>query len=367
MSGKRECLELVGDVATQAGLCTASWWSAVREPAASGPSSAADVWDWYQLGGGFLGINSASAVFRDRFRELYTECRVPSPADAEITVRCHVSLRQRDLAFIRFVDKHRLDPVEFVRKVFPDRTFTTKPAESNWTLVGYPGGEPFVAFRDDCAVAPADGPWPSLLGSLAVNRVFRLQERTVLLHAASVAVSGKGVLISGAKASGKTTVSLALAVRNHTLLGDEAAAVTLSPLELLPMRRTLSLRQGPHASGLDPLLAVANCTREKYPDGTPRTRVAARDLFSSPPRPVPLRHIFLLRSLGSVAHVESFSPRLADATALSPFGSSLWGSSPAARTMRLFQVLSLARCHRLDVGAPEETAALIEHVVEASS
>jgi serine kinase of HPr protein (carbohydrate metabolism regulator) len=55
---------------------------------------------------------------------------------------------------------------------------------------------------------------------------------------------GQGLLLVGPKGSGKTTISLALAARGHDFLGDEMAGVRIGSLELVPVRRSLAVRDG---------------------------------------------------------------------------------------------------------------------------
>ena len=347
------------------------WWSSAPEIAeAAEARKDSGAWDWYLLGKGFLGISSDYAGFRKRFRQLYGECRAEQPAPGSATVRCRVfRIRTKSLSFIRMKDDVALDAVGFVHMIFPDRKFYEQPSHlEGWRLLADREGtaDPFIAFGGDCALAPEEGPWQSLIGSLAVNRLFRLQEDVLFFHGATVSIRGQGVLLAGPKASGKTTISLALAARGHALLGDETAAVNTSSTTLLPMRRSLSVRTGPRAATVDHLLRTVASDSEVYPDGTSRLRAHARDLFPGPqPSPAPLRHAFLMRSFGDEPRVESFSASLRDVGRLGPLGCSLWHADKS-RMIHFFQILSKIRCHFVDVGSPDDTAALIEKTVEGS-
>jgi hypothetical protein len=347
------------------------WWRSAREIAeAVEARKDPGTWDWYLLGNGFLGISSDYASFRKRFRQLYGECRAKQPTPGCATVRCRVfRIRAKSLSFIRMKDDVALDAVGFVHMIFPDRKFyeQASPLEG-WRLLADREGpvDPFIAFCGDCALAPEEGPWQSLVGSLAVNRLFRLQSDVLFFHGATVSVGGQGVLLAGPKASGKTTISLALAARGHVLLGDETAAVNTSSTTLLPMRRSVSVRTGPRAATVDGLLRTVASDSEVYPDGTSRLRVQVGDLFpGSQPSPAPLRHAFLMRSFGDQPRVESFSAGLRDLDRLGPLGCSLWRTDKS-RMIHFFQLLSRIQCHFVDVGSPDDTAALIEKTVEGS-
>jgi hypothetical protein len=99
--------------------------------------------------------------------------------------------------------------------------------------------------------------------------------------------------------------------------------------------------------------------------------VQARELFPADPvAPVALRAAFLLRSFRKRPRVERFAPSVAQMDTLRDLPLRLqWGIAPALRLLRFAQaVRALTRvpCYFLDVGRPEETADLIEKIVEDS-
>jgi serine kinase of HPr protein (carbohydrate metabolism regulator) len=56
------------------------------------------------------------------------------------------------------------------------------------------------------------------------------------IHGASLQIGAAGVVLVGASHSGKTTTSLHLAARGHTLLGDEIALIRLATGAAGPLR-----------------------------------------------------------------------------------------------------------------------------------
>ena len=185
----------------------APWWRRAPQIAdameAEGDSG---NWDWYLLAKGYLGVCSDYPAFRRRFQQIYGECRAERPSPSSVTVRCRVfRIRAKSLSFIRMVDYSLaadgpLDTLEFVRMIFPDRKFSERPSRvEGWRLLsfGEAAADPFIAFRGDCALAPEEGPWQSLAGSLTANRLFRLQRDVLFFHGATVSINGQGLLLSG--------------------------------------------------------------------------------------------------------------------------------------------------------------------------
>lgn len=326
--------------------------------------------EWYQFGDGLLGVRSDDAPFRDRFRTVFAECAVRgdvSPTSPRVL--CTVSnVSPAELAVIHFDDPEPLDAARFATTLFADRAYTVEAEASGWSLVGSDprGGAVGIAFKDALAVAPQTSRWQPLLGNLALNRVLRLQEDVLFLHAASVVIGSKGVLLTGPKHGGKTTLSTALAARGHGFLGDELSAVRISTRQMLPFRRAISFREGPRSAAVDAALASEpDPVIEEYPDGAPRRRALPRDLFPGAAAPsATLEAIFVLRSFAGRARVEPFVPAAAEARVLAPFASSLWGVPEALRAMRMGALMAASSCYYLDAGTPDETADLIERITE---
>ncbi len=91
----------------------------------------------------------------------------------------------------------------------------------------------------------------------AVNTLARAHPGdSVLLHAASVEIGGRGVVICGPSGSGKSTLALGLCERGAGYLSDEIAAVRRADISVGAYPKPLSLRPGswPFATTLYPRL-----------------------------------------------------------------------------------------------------------------
>jgi hypothetical protein len=302
--------------------------------------------DTFQLGDASLTL-SGDLPLRERFRIILGDCAAstPSPVNVDCDVASHGVMsfaypgQRLDLARVLESVAETRDDDNVVWRVDEDR----------------------VAFE-------GDGEWRGLAANAAMNVAFAVQPDVFFFHAASVAIhvanNARGVMLTGAKGSGKSTLSLALAARNHNLLGDELAALRVASNELLPMRRAASIREGIRAAAIDARLGDIPAAEEKYPDGSRRLRIRISDLFpSSDPKPVPLRAIVFLRSFAKEPRMERFTPSFADSSLLQPIGS-MW-KDDGARRFRLIRLLSNVACFHLDAAAPEATAALIEDIIES--
>jgi hypothetical protein len=328
--------------------------------------------DWYRLGDGYLSLQSEHAPFRDRFERLFCGCReLPTEERDWPAVRCTVATPDAgDISYVRFADPAPLDVVKFAVALFGDRgcreVSGSPPGQRSFGFTTR-GSEVLLTERGDALVANNHQSWEWLVGNIAVHRLVRLQSGVVVLHGASVSIGGAGLLLVGPKGSGKTTVSLALAARGHGFLGDEMAALRLRSFELVPVRRTTSIRSGVRSSRIDAALRMAEIPPERFPDGASRVRARIEQLFpASTAGPVPLSAIVLLRGLGTTARLEPFMAGREHLKFLTPLPSTLWTLSPAERAMRLLGILPRARCYWLDVGEPEATADLLEHTVDAA-
>ena len=236
-----------------------SWFSqsiASQEQASGRPLSGLP--DWYHIGDGYLSIQSEDPPLRERFRELYAECMVPEPSRPDLPrVLCQVR-HLADAALVTFEDPDPLDLIEFTLALFGDRGYAERESSvDGWRFLGATAEPredgPTFAFSGPHVLVDRRYQWQSLLGNLALNRLLRRQRDLLFFHAASASVDGTGIMLMGPKGSGKTTLSLALAERGHGFLGDEIAGVRASSLELIPMRRSVSIREGPRPRAVDAL------------------------------------------------------------------------------------------------------------------
>jgi hypothetical protein len=86
--------------------------------------------------------------------------------------------------------------------------------------------------------------------------------------------------------------------------------------------------------------------------------------------PLPLRFAFVLDRFGDRARVSPFRPGLAEIGRLRAVASETvpsWAISPGRDLMRFLSVVNLLSglsCHLVELGSPEETADLIQTVME---
>ena len=301
---------------------------------------------------------------------LYRECRVDEgQADSDLPrVTCTVRVAQGDeVELATIADAEPLALADFTLQVFPDRGYRElTPAAPGWRVLALGADDGVsVAIGSDQVLFRGHDPWRALAGSLAVSRLIRLQRRLLFFHAASVGLGPRGLLVVGPKGAGKTTLSLALAARGHAFLGDEIAGVRLGSLELVPVRRSLAIRTGPRADAVSQALTRMTAPTEVYPDGSERLRAQAAELFPGPQAAdSPLQAIVFLRGFGAVPELEAFEPGPQHLRELTPMGATLWGKSPGRCAFDMMSLLSRSRCYRMVLGGPEESAALIERVME---
>jgi hypothetical protein len=324
----------------------------------------------YRFGHGRLELDSDDQPLNLRFRQIYPEgpVELPGGRNGSVRVRCTVrSLDEPQVAAIAFEDPEDLDAAEFCRTLFPDRNYIAGPAAApGWETLslGESPRDPLVAMKGHYVVADRRQVWQPLIANIAVNRVLRLQRDVLFFHAASTQVADSGVMLVGAKGSGKTTTSLTLASRGHGFLGDEIAAVRAGTGEMLPFRRAASIRTGIRTSRVTQRLADSAYPAETFPDGSSRVLANVADLFpDANPAPAKLSCVFFLRRFGPRPVVEQFSFGLEHFHLLTPLGCCMWSVPMGMRMLQMSRVLGEVRCYHLDPGSPDETADLLERVV----
>ena len=323
---------------------------------------------WYRLVDAFLGVESEDSPLRLRFQELYGEfgADTPAPSETRRGLHCRVQVRS-DLPthLITFTSEEEIRIVDFILDMFHDRGYVEMPGAYDWRCVGLDGkAHPTLSARGAQVLVDAREPWQPLIASFAVNWVMRMQPELLFFHASAVGIDDAGVLITGGKGAGKSTMSMALGAQGHDFLGDEIAAVRKRTYELEPFRRAVSIRPGPQAPQVKRLLEGAPTSTERFPDGSTRTRVEAGKLFpQAGARPRRLRWVFFLSGFADTPRAEAFLPSTADLQQLVPLPGTLGGKSRATRIFEIAKLLSNTNCYRLHPGLPEETARLVERIV----
>ncbi len=327
--------------------------------------------DYYRFARGGLCLTCDDTQFADRFRILFAEC-VSSKAELnQFPVFClelttnHTS----NTSLVWFDAKETLDYCTFILELFPERNLRVLPKKhlAEWQcLAKCDCTDPVIAVGRHQLLIDRGYSWQAIVAQFAVSNVMRLQQDVRFFHAATVGIGTNGLLIVGAKGSGKTTLSLALAARSHAFLGDEYAAVCVKTGALLPFRRAVSIRPGARAARLEVRLQGMNPLIDKTEDGSNRVRLSARDVFpDAAPRSVNLSHCLFLRGFQQKPAVEELTPGEIKLPSLQPLLASLWSQRPGMLMLEFLRVFSGARCFYLDIGGtPDETAELIERVVE---
>ena len=266
-----------------------------------------------------------------------------------------------------FHDPEPLNSFAFCRALFPDRGYSEGPAGADgWrTIVSRQSPDaPQIALCDHYALVDRGQVWQPFIANYAINRVLRLQREILFFHAASVGIEGRGAMIVGPKASGKTTTAMTLAARGHAFLGDEMAAVHRTTKVMLPLRRAASVRKGPRARRVDDQLARCQYPVEVFPDGGERALVNMASIFpEAGDAPATLSCLLFLRQFSERPAAVPFAFGLEHSQMLSPLACSMWAVPVGARMMDLSRLLRGVRCYLLDPGQPEETADLVEQIM----
>lgn len=324
---------------------------------------------WYRFADGWLALNSQDDALSRRFQEIYPEgVEACGANDSRRRVLCDVRVHaDAPFAAVVFDDPAPLDSFAFCQTLFPDRGYVEGPAgPDGWRTIAsrqHPD-EPQIALCENFALVDRRQVWQPFVANYAVNRVLRLQRELLFFHAASIGIAGRGAMIVGPKASGKTTTSMTLAARGCDFFGDEMAAINHTTKVMFPFRRAVSIRTGPRARRVEEHLAQRPYPVEKFPDGGERTLVNVGDLFpEAGAAPATLACVLFLRQFAERPKVESFSFGMEHFRMLSPLACSMWGVPAGVRMMDLSRLLRGVQCYFLDPGQPEETADLVETIV----
>jgi hypothetical protein len=351
--------------------------SAARRPASPGVERAC-----YRFGDSFVTIDSDYTPLLRTFELWYGECAVSGPPRSDVEFHC--SVRQLDdtpLILLSFRVPQGPAAEGAALAVFQSLGRGTNhvvdcPA-SGWRLMFRSADttRPFMAMRGfdalvDLREEPPGLP-PGLLLNYIVSAVMSVQRDVLHIHAASVAIGRSAALFMGIGGAGKTTLSLTLASRGHLILGDNQACVRIKSREVLPFRRSASIKPGPRARAISELLTEQPGAPIRLPDGRAVTLMRIGNYFeSADTRALPLGALFYLRSIGEHPTLEPFSPAMTNQAFLSRLASdstAVFGVSPSWRLMNvmiLMDILSGVPCFFLDAGRPEETAALVEQTME---
>jgi len=331
----------------------------------------------YRFGDVVLEIDSSYSPLLDDFDSAYGDCVVVDDHDTprvrceahfiesrsllELTLDVPSSMHLRDAAYA--IIRPRVELQHFVPRDQDDWRLIANERDEETPLLMASSNTVLI----DVRVAPYEFVINFLVG------IAQLAQPDVLfLHGGAVSIDGRGTLIVGRSGRGKSTTTAALASRGHALLGDETIGIHADRIELRPFRRTMKLRPGPRAAAMAERLEIATRAHRIDAAGVECDWVRPSALFPTPaPASVPLTDVFFLRDFREQAATERFTPSLEHVEELQALPMTLsaivsWPSSPAHRLMRFMRVIDVfkkCRCRFLDLGTPDETAALIERTV----
>jgi hypothetical protein len=216
---------------------------------------------------------------------------------------------------------------------------------------------PALVFQGSRCLFRLGGRWRRILAHFLFLRLLRLRDDALFFHAASLGVTGTGVLLVGPKGAGKSTLALALAARGHSFLGDETACYVPATGELRPFRRPVSIKPGPQAAAIVDALA-----RGQYPRDLDGVRhVDIRSLLPvSEAGPVRLGAVIFLRGIRARPDLSRVEPGRDELSLLQPLAISLDNRPATQRVFEMIRLFSRVRAYGLFVGDPDETASLVE-------
>jgi hypothetical protein len=332
----------------------------------------------YQFGDAVLEMDADDASLVAPFPDLYGDCAVTGSRPPGLAaVRC-IMRRSFDppVVALKFEAGAPADPAAVAHnllrptKAVPPFRVWDSP-HPGWRLTGGATGPVLATCGDDVLLYPKMIP-PQFLVEYLVGITLGAQPGMLSVHGASLLIGDAGVVLVGASHSSKTTTSLHLAARGHTMLGDEVALIRLATNEVVPFRRAVNVRPGPRGHELAVALGLDDGSGSS-PDADWIGRHRISELFPSrPARSAPLRAVFFLGGFADRASIEPFQLTLDRADIFGwittpEIAYCSWGMSPARRAFRLIvlkQALSRVPCWLVKVGPPRDTVQLIERTME---
>src|SRR2546423_9559252 len=192
----------------------------------------------YRFGDAHLAL-AAPPWLRTEIEDRYGDCAVPvGPDSGAASLRCSVQARGDGLALVDFVAPI-VDAVGTALALLEHPVgkplYREVPSSvSGWRLIASTTtGLPLVAARGGLLIVDAPNAPEGFLVDLLLSPVLAMQRELLFVHAASIEIGGRGVLLIGTSGSGKTTAALPLAARGHGYLGDDMAVLHARSADLL--------------------------------------------------------------------------------------------------------------------------------------
>jgi hypothetical protein len=324
---------------------------------------------WFRFASAQVRLRTDEPAFRARFVSIFHDCHEDSPQASNGVLELEVhALAEPVLA--RIPGHEWAKAGEVLATFFPELELiplagATSDRVAQFACAARPN-DPVISARDDELSVASSLPWQRIVAHYFLNHAMSAQPDLSFFHAASVAIGDRGVLISGDKGAGKSTLSLALAARGHAFLGDEVAAIDGGGT-LLPFPRAVSIRPGPQAQAVSDYLERHPVESEVLPDGTHRLRLPASRIFpGARGRPARLTHAFFITGREKTSSVaREFRFASGDLRLLAPLYPTVGSTPSPAGTLRLLRLFAGVRCFILSPGGtPDQTAEQIAVLVE---
>ena len=332
----------------------------------------------FRIGDRVLEVSAGEPSILDSVRAHYGDCEQVSLDRANLPfIRCVVNAGSpSSLIAIHFLHKQPLDLAKIALGLShpPNNSppYAISDAQwAGWSLIGGADRTVVATCRTGLLVDPT-GVAEDFVADYLIAATLRAQPDLMVLHAAALQTGSGGAILTGASHAGKTTTAMHLASRGHRLLGDEMAVIRLGSRELLPLRRSLSLRAGPRSRALVSALQRARPGEEHFLRGDIGSLRISELFFESGDEPVELKAAFFLNGFSEHPAIEPFYITMNDENAFdhmsaNDVASISWGFEPRRRALRLLalkQLMGHLQCWNLIVGSPDETARLIESTME---
>ena len=158
-------------------------------------------------------LRTDNAEFRLRFLQIFHDCLEPpsSRSDAPV-VDLQVTCSTEADAVIAAISSHDASSAGAVLgKLFPELNIVSvgcdAPEGWHFFACGADAERPVIAARGNQIVIDRGMPWQIMVAHYFVAHVMRLQPKWAFFHGATVAIGDCGVLLSGNKGLGKSTLS----------------------------------------------------------------------------------------------------------------------------------------------------------------
>ena len=216
-------------------------------------------------------------------------------------------------------------------------------------------GEAAICLAEDSLRLKTIPRWRRIAAHLIYLRALAERPELLFIHAGSVKSADRGLLLVGPKGHGKTTLSVGLALRGLTLLGDETAGIDPARGMLLPSLRPVAIKAGPKPAALRQALEATFSPLDLDEDGIARIPFQRLRPGAESPTEVALTHVVFLRGFAECVTLSKIAPDSTHLSLLQPVTASFHSPSLARHLFFLARHLGRIQCYDLNPGQPDET------------